>query len=177
MSKKQSELQRNITSKVKNTSGDIAILGLFILVFFIGLMFFKVDTQNRTLSYQFIEDTISECLSSTGADNLFESYQPHRDSNVGSFVYNGVTFTEIKNTSMFINRLANDFNVEHKNGIISSYDSYGKIVFQISDIKLYVDNVDASYFIDYSLSIPRKFNGYELNTYKKNQVVKYQTRF
>ena len=177
MLKKLLVLQKNITNKAKDTSGDVVILGLFIFVLLVGFLFFKVDTQNRTLLNQFIDDTISECLSSAGADNLFESYQPHRDSNVGSFVYNGITFTEIKNTSMFIDRLANDFKVEHKNSIITSYDSYGKVVFQISDIKLYVDNADASYFIEYSLAIPRKFNGYELKTYKKSQVVKYQTRF
>lgn len=174
---KPSALLKNIINKITDKRGSAVIPILFVFTFFVALIFFNIDTTNRSTQNQYITDTIRECLLSTGADNLLTSYQPTRDSKLGSFVYNGTTFSEVVDTSLFIKRLSNDFNSIVTGNEISSTDSNGLLNFSISDIKIYADNKNATYIVDYGLTIPRKSFGYKLHTYKQRQIVSYKTAF
>lgn|GEM_PF-4540878 len=163
MSQRLPERLKNITNKTKylltSTKGSSSLIwGIFLTLAlsFSSMMLFEKQ-QLHGVSGNVSRD-ITAVLTSTASSHLYDSYAPIRDGSSGAYQFDGRRFREIKDTSKFrdlFTQLYRDTKLQG-NDIVKMQN--GRVVFTISDLRLYVSNASGSdikstYRAEYTLNI------------------------
>lgn len=159
---KRQALLRNITRRIKTNDGNALLWGIFLTVGLILLFLPFFEKWRLHILVDEASKKVTTTLTSLAGSHLYDSYSPVRDGTSGAFVFDGASFTEIKDTDGFFNL----FIQLHKQSVregnsLRRLQSGDRPIYEISDIKIFVHNADvgerhSTYRITYTLQIPQE---------------------
>lgn len=177
MSERHPALWRNITKRFRDCRGNALLSGMLVVLAICALFMLCFELWRVVSVTDEVQKKVTATITSLAASHIYDSYSPVRDGTSGAFVFEGVSFTEIKDTSGF----GNTFSSLYSNSIIFN----GKIqvvrpqgyLYEISELSIMVhnggrDSTESTYRVEYTIAIPQDLFWSERSIVLKNQVQK-----
>ena len=186
MEKQLEKLKTTLKCKLKDKSGGIQVFLMACIFFFIGsiifMMCFEVN-RNMFITTK-VQNTITDGVVYAARNNLYESFATIRQGNSGAYEYSGSyssqKYKEIIDVSGFKKSLCKIYDLTETGSTLSKKID-GAVIWQISNIKLYVKNANheehSEYRITYDLVIPHQFfwkDKDDLKIIKQQQTIQFK---
>ena len=143
---------------ISNRQGSVLVysIGFFIGVLFLFFLFFEKYRLNVMIDN--VQNDVTTVLTSTAANNLYQSYASVRDGTSGTFVYDGREFTEIQDVSRFTALFPELFADCRASGSSLIFYHNGQVQFELTNLSLSVENAPvsatrSSYLCRYDLTV------------------------